>query len=162
MLPRPWTRLVLWEIWPCFQSFCRSEIYYSSTLRSIAILSLSLIVPRSDNPQISSAVRVISCLLNGKIRCRSGVCKCICGFPRCGHKSLRHQRARRRQFIRSLKLCGDIFQVTRRRNGASVRIPPTTVHKCEPRATRSLAKPHAVGARLKIPKNAIVPSDARF
>ncbi|GBO07417.1 hypothetical protein AVEN_143921-1 [Araneus ventricosus] len=79
MLPRPWTRLALWEIWPRFPSFCRSEIYYSCTLRSIAILSLSLIVPRSDNPQITSAVRVISCLLNGKIRCRSRVCKCICG-----------------------------------------------------------------------------------
>ncbi|GBM90258.1 Cathepsin S [Araneus ventricosus] len=33
-------------------------------------------------------------------------------------------------------------------NGASVRIPPTTVHECEPRATRSLAKPQAVGTRL--------------
>ncbi|GBL67035.1 hypothetical protein AVEN_77076-1 [Araneus ventricosus] len=78
-----------------------------------------------------------------------GGCKCICGFQRCGGKYLRHQRARRCQFIPSLKHCGDICQVTRSRNGASVRIPPTSVHKCEPRATRSVAKPHAVGtARL--------------
>ncbi|GBM92423.1 hypothetical protein AVEN_145631-1 [Araneus ventricosus] len=52
------------------------------------------------------------------------------------------------QFIRSLESCGDICQVMHRRNDVSVRIPPITVHKCEPRATRSLAKPHAVGTRL--------------
>ncbi|GBL86739.1 hypothetical protein AVEN_95988-1 [Araneus ventricosus] len=33
-------------------------------------------------------------------------------------------------------------------NGASVRIPPTLVHKYEPLATRDLVKPHAVGASL--------------
>ncbi|GBN84377.1 hypothetical protein AVEN_59796-1, partial [Araneus ventricosus] len=33
---------------------------------------------------------------------------------------------------------------------ASVRIPPITVHKCEPRATRILAKPHAVGTWLLV------------
>ncbi|GBM87714.1 hypothetical protein AVEN_173878-1 [Araneus ventricosus] len=30
----------------------------------------------------------------------------------------------------------------------SVRIPSTTVHKCEPRATQSVAKPHALGTKL--------------
>ncbi|GBM88475.1 hypothetical protein AVEN_144797-1 [Araneus ventricosus] len=53
--------------------------------------------------------------------------------------------ARRHHCIRSLELCLDICKATRRRNDTSVRIPPTTVHKCEPRATRSLAK---VGTRL--------------
>ncbi|GBN14644.1 hypothetical protein AVEN_55623-1, partial [Araneus ventricosus] len=42
----------------------------------------------------------------------------------------------------------DICKATRRKNGATVRIQPTTVHKYEPRATRDLAKPHAVGTRL--------------
>ncbi|GBN66400.1 hypothetical protein AVEN_222960-1 [Araneus ventricosus] len=67
--------------------------------------------------------------------------------------------ARWRQCIRSLERCGDICQVTRRRNGASVRIPPTTVHKCEPRATRSLSKPHAIGTRLQCGERIIVPPD---
>ncbi|GBO13742.1 hypothetical protein AVEN_98085-1 [Araneus ventricosus] len=79
-----------------------------------------------------------------------GACKSICGFPSCSGKKFRHQRARRRQFIRSLGCCGDICQVMGRRNGASVRIPPTKVHKCEPRAIRSSAKPHAVGTRLNM------------
>ncbi|GBM67249.1 hypothetical protein AVEN_213585-1 [Araneus ventricosus] len=101
--------------------------------------------PRSDNPQISSAVSVTSHRRNGEIRCSSGACKSICGFPSCGGKYLRHQRARWRQFIRSPGRCGDICQVMRCRNGASVRLPPIKVHKCE---TRSLAKPHAIATRL--------------
>ncbi|GBL58796.1 hypothetical protein AVEN_53647-1, partial [Araneus ventricosus] len=36
-------------------------------------------------------------------------------------------------------------QTTRRGSGTTVRIQPTTVHKYEPRATRGLAKPRAVG-----------------
>ncbi|GBM16305.1 hypothetical protein AVEN_194046-1 [Araneus ventricosus] len=31
-----------------------------------------------------------------------------------------------------------------------VGIPPTTVHKCEPRATRGFTKPHAMGTRLEV------------
>ncbi|GBM65100.1 hypothetical protein AVEN_262591-1 [Araneus ventricosus] len=42
--------------------------------------------------QISSAVRVVSNRGNRYIRCRSGACKGICGFPRCGGKKLKHQR----------------------------------------------------------------------
>ncbi|GBM35167.1 hypothetical protein AVEN_140764-1 [Araneus ventricosus] len=38
--------------------------------------------PRSDKPQISSAVRVVSNRGNRHIRCRSEACKCICVFPR--------------------------------------------------------------------------------
>ncbi|GBN37529.1 hypothetical protein AVEN_56825-1 [Araneus ventricosus] len=41
------------------------------------------------------------------------------------------------------------FEQSRRSYGATVRIPPTTVHKYESRATRGLSKPHAVGSRLK-------------
>ncbi|GBL73202.1 hypothetical protein AVEN_159267-1 [Araneus ventricosus] len=57
--------------------------------------------------------------------------------------------ARRRHCIRPFDRCRDICKATRHTNGMSVRIPPTTAHKCEPRATRSLDKPYAVGTRLK-------------
>ncbi|GBN99391.1 hypothetical protein AVEN_72217-1 [Araneus ventricosus] len=50
---------------------------------------------------------------------------------------------RRRQRFRSLERCRGICQATLRRNGAIVR--NSTDHKYEPRATRGLAKPHAVG-----------------
>ncbi|GBO09108.1 hypothetical protein AVEN_132032-1 [Araneus ventricosus] len=50
---------------------------------------------------------------------------------------------RRRHCISSLEYCRDICKANRRRNGATVRIPPTTVHKYEPRATRGFTKPHA-------------------
>ncbi|GBM02039.1 hypothetical protein AVEN_209736-1 [Araneus ventricosus] len=39
--------------------------------------------------------------------------------------------SRRHHCIRSLERCRDICKATRRRNGTSVRIPQTTVHKCE-------------------------------
>ncbi|GBN35794.1 hypothetical protein AVEN_204782-1 [Araneus ventricosus] len=42
---------------------------------------------------------------------------------------------RRCHCICSLEHCRDICKGKRRRNGAAVQIPPTIVHKCEPRAT---------------------------
>ncbi|GBN74939.1 hypothetical protein AVEN_265799-1 [Araneus ventricosus] len=48
--------------------------------------------PRSEKPQISSAVRLTSRHGNRLARCRSGSCKGICGFPRGGRKKLNHQR----------------------------------------------------------------------
>ncbi|GBN22163.1 hypothetical protein AVEN_187669-1 [Araneus ventricosus] len=56
---------------------------------------------------------------------------------------------RRRHCICSLEHYRDICKFKLRMNGATVQIPPTTVHKYEPRATRGLSKPHAVGTRLK-------------
>ncbi|GBM25455.1 hypothetical protein AVEN_261572-1 [Araneus ventricosus] len=56
--------------------------------------------------------------------------------------------ARRRHCIRSLERWQDICKATRRRNGMTVRIPPTAAHEYESHASRDLAKPHAVGTRL--------------
>ncbi|GBO41457.1 hypothetical protein AVEN_255912-1, partial [Araneus ventricosus] len=59
--------------------------------------------PRSDKPQISSAVRLTSCHGNRLARCRSGSCKDICGFPRGGGNKLKHQR-REKEETRSVPL----------------------------------------------------------
>ncbi|GBN34485.1 hypothetical protein AVEN_44226-1 [Araneus ventricosus] len=56
--------------------------------------------------------------------------------------------ARWRQWIHSLERCRNTCKATSRRNGVAVRIPPTTAHKYEPRATLGLTKPHVVGTRI--------------
>ncbi|GBM71236.1 hypothetical protein AVEN_113405-1 [Araneus ventricosus] len=61
---------------------------------------------------------------------------------------------RRRHCICSLEHWRDIYKATRRRKGTAVRIPPTTVHKYEPRTTRGLSKPHTVGFILMACGNA--------
>ncbi|GBM98557.1 hypothetical protein AVEN_186094-1 [Araneus ventricosus] len=54
------------------------------------------------------------------------------------HSKGRRGVSRRRQCIRSLERCREICQASRRGYGGLVGIPPTTVHKYEPRATRDL------------------------
>ncbi|GBO44016.1 hypothetical protein AVEN_7970-1 [Araneus ventricosus] len=67
--------------------------------------------PRSDKPQISSAVRVVSNRGNRYIRRHSGACKDICGFLRYGGKKVKHQR-RENETTRSVPVvCGSLRSV---------------------------------------------------
>ncbi|GBM63141.1 hypothetical protein AVEN_150268-1 [Araneus ventricosus] len=92
--------------------------------------------------QVSSAFALLPVVGTGRIDVARGLVSASVVSRVVAVNNSHIKEARRRHCIRSLERCRDICKATRRRNGTSVRIPPTIVHKCEPRATRSLAKPH--------------------
>ncbi|GBO01210.1 hypothetical protein AVEN_167347-1 [Araneus ventricosus] len=72
----------------------------------------------------------------------------MCCFPRYDCKYLAHQWKWQWPDSVIASVLSHAEEVFRRRNGVTVRIPPTTVHKYAPPATRDLVKPSAVGKRL--------------
>ncbi|GBN74286.1 hypothetical protein AVEN_35321-1 [Araneus ventricosus] len=96
--------------------------------------------PRSAFPRVPSAVRVIPHRRTRKNRCGSWACKCIYCFPRYGGKYLAHQRKGEWPECVSASVhssAAEIFAKLHALKTARVfGIPPNTVHKYEPRATR--------------------------
>ncbi|GBN60244.1 hypothetical protein AVEN_160000-1 [Araneus ventricosus] len=131
--------------WRCEGKWYPGHMIFSSVLISV----LSCVPTACLSTDFFRCSRIFPVFETGRIDMARGLVSASVVSRVVAVNSLHIKEARRRHCIRSLERCRDICKATCHRNGTSVRIPTTTVHKCKPRATPSLAKPHAFGTRFQ-------------